>query len=276
MSNTHRNDEHFSTLQAWLANRSLTDVIHETEQQIKTKPTDHVQRWLLFQLLCLKGDWQRALKQLQTCAQMQSDFDQQAQAFRGLIACEIYRKECFSGQKRPGFIQQQPEWVDLLIDAIAINQADNETKADEMRKAALGSAKDVSGTIDPGGKFAWIADSDTWLGPTIELVIGSIYTWLPFEQISSVSSTRPHSILDLIWKPALITLTDGSEHHAFLLGRCCGSESESESLMLCRETIWKEHGETSVRALGQKTWQTDHGDIGILDITSCEFVTDKG
>ncbi|WP_218964572.1 type VI secretion system accessory protein TagJ [Snodgrassella alvi] len=271
----NRSNERSLTLQQWMADRPLTAVMQETEQQIKLNPTDPVQRWLLFQLLCLQGNWQRALKQLQTCAQMQSGFEQEAHAYRGLIACEMYRQECFAGRKRPGFIQQQPAWVDQLLDAIGQNQLGDETKADEIRETALGSAEDVSGTAEPGGAFAWIADSDTWLGSTIEVVIGGIYTWLPFEQIRSISSEPPKTILDLLWKPAQLTLDDKSEHHAFLLARCCGSESAGEALMLCRETIWQEHGRTSVRALGQKTWQTDQGDVGILEITSCTFETDR-
>lgn len=271
----NRSDEHPLTLQQWMANRSLTAVMQETEQQIKLNPTDPAQRWLLFQLLCLQGDWQRALKQLQTCAQIKSGFEQQAHAYRGLITCELYRQECFAGRKRPGVIQQQPAWVDQLLDAIAQNYSGNETQADEIREAALSSTKDVSGTVEPGGTFVWIADSDTWLGSTIELVIGGIYTWLPFEQIHSISSKPPETILDLLWKPAQLTLKNGSEHPAFLLARCCGSELAGEPLMLCRETIWQEHGKTSVRALGQKTWQTDRGDMGILEITSCIFETDR-
>lgn len=275
MTITSSNHDNPSTLQQWMADRSITTLIQETEQQIKVSPTDPAQRWLLFQLLCLLGDWQRALKQLQVCAQMQSGFEQEAHAYRGLITCEIYRKECFTGRKRPGFIQPPPAWVDQLLDAIALNQSGDEEKADEIREGALGSGKDVSGVIEPGGEFAWIADSDTWLGPAIELVTGGIYTWLPFEQLSAISSEQPKTILDLLWKPALITLKDGSEHHAFLLARCCGSESAGESLMLCRETIWQEHGQTSVRPLGQKTWQTDQNDIGILEMTSCTFADNK-
>jgi Protein of avirulence locus involved in temperature-dependent protein secretion len=45
--------------------------------------------------------------------------------------------------------------------------------------------------------------------------------------------------------------------------------------MLCRETVWQEHGQTSVRALGQKTWQTDQNDIGILEMISCTFADNK-
>lgn len=270
---TSRSDERLLTLQRWMAGRTLAAVMQETEQQIKLKPTDSALRWLLFQILCLQGEWQRALKQLQMCAKMQSGFDQQAHVYRGLIACEIYRQECFAGRKRPGFIQSHPAWVDQLLEAIVLNQSGDETQADELRAKALSTTKDVSGNVEPGDTFSWIADSDTWLGPTIEMVIGGIYTWLPFEQIELISSELPKSILDIIWKPALLNLTDGSEHHVFLLARGNELKSASDELLLGRKTIWQEHGNTSIRTVGQKTWQTNNGDIGVLDMVKCTLKT---
>ncbi len=261
---------HLSLLQ-WLSGRSLSEVMHETEQNIKNAPGDPSQRWLLFQLLCIQGDWSRGLKQLQLYAQMQGDFAQQAQLYRGLIGCELFRYECFVGKRLPTFILPQPAWVAQMLAAITFNQQGDEARADSLREASLDAAGESSGVDASGTAFTWISDSDSWLGPIVELVVGGMYAWVPFSQIKHISSEPPKNMLDLLWKPARLELMDGSEHRVFLMARYCGSESGKDVLRLCRETAWHDHGRTSVRALGQKTWQTDRGEIGLLDITSCTF-----
>lgn len=259
------------TLLSWLRDRSLAEVIKETEQNIKNAPGDPSQRWLLFQLLCIQGDWLRGLKQLQLYAQLQVNFEQQAQVYRGLIGCELFRIECFAGKRKPFSILTHPAWVAQMLDAIALNQQGEEASADSLREASLNAAGESAGMNAPGTAFTWISDSDSWLGPVIELVVGGMYAWVPFSQIKHISSESPKNVLDLLWKPARLQMTDDSEHRVFLMARYCGSESGEDVLKLCQKTLWDEQGRTSVRARGQKTWQTDRGDIGLLDITSCSF-----
>ncbi|MEA7614630.1 hypothetical protein ONO57_26310, partial [Salmonella enterica subsp. enterica serovar Anatum] len=39
----------------------------------------------LFQLLCVAGDWSRALHQLQLCARMEANYTQEARLYRELV-----------------------------------------------------------------------------------------------------------------------------------------------------------------------------------------------
>lgn len=264
-------DSSHLTLHAWLRGRSIAEVMQEAEQNIRNAPGDASQRWLLFQLLCIQGEWSRGLKQLQLCAQMQAHFEQQAQVYRGLIGCELFRYECFAGKRQPTFVLPQPAWVGQMQEAITLNQQGEEAQADRVREAALNAAGYTRGVNAEGTMFNWISDSDSWLGPEVELVIGGMYAWVPFSQIKQISAGAPENLLELLWKPARLQLIDRSEHRVFMMARYCGSESGDDAIKLCRETIWQEHGKTSVRAQGQKTWQTDRGDTGLLDITSCTF-----
>ena len=259
------------TLLSWLRGRSLAEVVQETEQNIRSAPGEPSLRWLLFQLLCLQGDWVRGLKQLQLYAQMQENFEQQAQVYRGLIGCELFRYECFAGKRLPTSLLPEPVWVKQMLEAITLNQQGDEARADRLREAALNVAGESSGVNATGTAFTWISDSDSWLGPIVELVTGGMYAWVPFSQIKEIASEPPKNLLDLLWKPARLKMMDESEHRVFLMARYCGSEAGEDALKLCRETAWHEYGKTSVRAQGQKTWQTDRGDMGLLDIISCSF-----
>lgn len=159
--------------------------------------------------------------------------------------------------------------MESLLAALACH--DDTGEVDKHRNTALEAITDTGGQWN-GGAFDWASDSDSRLGPVLELVTGGVYIWLPFSQIRSLESPQPTRLTDLLWKPINITLVNGDTHGAWLFTRYSGSESASDALRLCRETAWQDGpGETTVRALGQKVWLTSHGDISLLDMAHCTF-----
>ncbi len=57
-----------ATLSALLQEYSIAEGIQMAEQQVRENPAKALCRHSLFQLLCVAGDWARALHQLQLCA----------------------------------------------------------------------------------------------------------------------------------------------------------------------------------------------------------------
>lgn len=258
-----------ATLSALLQEYSIAEGIQMAEQQVRENPAKALCRHSLFQLLCVAGDWSRALHQLQLCARMEANYTQEARLYRELVRCEMFRRTVFQGEQRPGFLLPQPVWVESLLAALACH--DDTGEVDKHRNTALEAITDTGGQWN-GGAFDWASDSDSRLGPVLELVTGGVYIWLPFSQICSLESPQPARLTDLLWKPVNITLVNGDTHGAWLFTRYSGSESASDALRLCRETAWQDGpGETTVRALGQKVWLTSHGDISLLDMAHCTF-----
>ncbi|ESH44483.1 hypothetical protein SEEB8392_22939 [Salmonella enterica subsp. enterica serovar Berta str. ATCC 8392] len=258
-----------ATLSALIQEYSIAEGIQMAEQQVRENPAKALCRHSLFQLLCVAGDWSRALHQLQLCARMEANYTQEARLYRELVRCEMFRHTVFQGEQRPGFLLPQPVWVESLLAALACH--DDTGEVDKHRNTALEAITDTGGQWN-GGAFDWASDSDSRLGPVLELVTGGVYIWLPFSQIRSLESPQPTRLTDLLWKPVNITLVNGDTHGAWLFTRYSGSESASDALRLCRETAWQDGpGETTVRALGQKVWLTSHGDISLLDMTHCTF-----
>ncbi|PZT66722.1 impE family protein [Escherichia coli] len=254
-----------TTLSALLRDYSLAEGIQMAELQVRMHPAQAPSRHSLFQLLCVAGDWSRALQQIQLCARMDANYTREAQVFGELIRCEIYRHVCFQGEQRPGVILPPPAWME-----------DEAQEADTHRSRALEAITDTSGQWN-GGAFDWISDSDSRTGPVLELIAGGAYIWLPFSQICSLKSPQPAHLIDLIWKPVNVTLNNGDTHSAWLFPRYSGSEKAADSLRLCRETVWQDGpGETLVQALGQRVWLTGHGDISLLDLSTCTFNTAEG
>lgn len=246
---------------------SITEPLATAEALVRRQPAAFPARWQLFQWLCVVGDWPRALKQLQVVAQLTPDFVQTSHVYRDLIRAEVFRLEVFKGVREPGALLPAPAWMGHLRAALASAAAGDIDGADRDRHLALSVVTVSSGHHD-GARFDWITDSDTRLGPACEIVSARRYAWLPFAQLRKLEMDPVARLLDLIWRPATLTLADGVVVRGFIPVRYPGSEQGSDAIRLARETRWTEIGQTGVIASGQKTWMTNAGDIGLLEVTT--------
>jgi len=246
---------------------SINGALTMIEGRVRKDPRAFHERWQLFQWLCVVGDWQRALKQLQVASQLTPDFAQTAHVYRDLIRAEVFRLDVFAGRRTPGTLLAAPGWMETLLTALSSMNAGDIPAADASRSLALSEAPESAGKHDES-PFAWFTDTDNRVGPACEIVTAGRYAWLPFVQMRRLDLARPAGLLDLLWRPVTVTLIDGSITHGFMPVRYPGSDQGSDAIRLGRETHWTEVGETGVVALGQKTWATDTGDIAMLDVTT--------
>ncbi len=82
------------------------------------KPADAKLRVFLFQLLCVQGDWSRALNQLNVACELDASTVPMVQAYRETIQCERLREQVFKGQKVPLLFGEPETWMALLIEAL--------------------------------------------------------------------------------------------------------------------------------------------------------------
>ncbi len=259
------------TLHARLQTQSLEEIRASATETVRKQPSNVRERWVLFQLLCIEGEWERALKQLQTWAKLEPEGEVRAQLHRGLIKSEMFRAEVFAGTRTPGFIDAAPAWVEKLIEAnIRLGKGDI-AAADALRIEALDAAPATAGKGPTLGTFQWLTESDSRLGPICEMAVAGGYRWIPFDRIRSLVLTPVGTLTDLIWRPATLTLLDATVLKGYLPTRYPGSELGSNAIKLARETTWTDVGETNVIGLGQKTWTTDQGDWGLMELSECRF-----
>jgi type VI secretion system protein ImpE len=274
------------TLHQLNSEHCLQDVISTTESLIRSNPLQSEHRWTLVELLCLVGDWERAMRQLQTVAQMDGSSSARAHLIRGLIRAESQRTQVFMGNLEPAPVIDMPSWALNMSKAIALNVAGNNEAADVLRQNAMEEAAVVSGVCVTAGAqqnlqtqdFEWLSDSDSRLGPICEVMLAGGYRWLPFADIETLKLDAPKHLFDLLWTPVTLTLrgtkVDGKLIHGFLPVRYCGTEIKNvgmhdlqrDALLLSRMTRWRDVGQTGVFASGQKTLISDVGDFGVLDV----------
>jgi type VI secretion system protein ImpE len=238
------------------------------QEEVKSKPADAKLRIFLFQLLCVLGQWERALNQLNVAATLDVDAMAMAQTYREAIRCEVLRAEVFAGKKSPMLFGEPEAWVALLIESLLRAGRGESQAAQELSSRAFEAAPTTSGTLDDQ-PFEWIADADMRLGPTLETIINGRYCWVPFSRLARVDIEEPADLRDMVWMPAHLQFDNGGESVALIPTRYAGSESAEDGLVaLARKTVWQEPAPGIYYGLGQRVLATDAGEVSLMEVRS--------
>lgn len=250
---------------------NLTGALEVLQDDVRKHPSDYKLRVFLFQLLCVQGQWDRAIRQLKVCAELKSEALPMAQAYREVIACEVYRAKVFTSEKKPLIFGEPEEWIAMLIEALRLDVGEHCTEAQDMREKAFEIANSSSGTLNDQ-KFNWIADADPRLGPALEIIVNGRYFWSPFSAFKSIRIESPTDLRDLVWAPANVQWSNGGEVVAFIPVRYPGTVEEgSDALRLSRTTEWIDSGGGSVEGIGHRMLATDVDDFPLLETQKIEI-----
>lgn len=248
----------------------------ELQNAVRSKPEDAKLRVFLFQLLCINGQWQRALNQLNVCAEMDALALPMKQMYEGPVGCEALRAEVFAGRKAPMLFGEPEPWLALLIESLLRSGSGDSEAAAKLRADAFEQAPTSAGKID-GESFEWLADADSRLGPVLEAMINGRYYWVPFSRISSIQIEEPADLRDFVWVPATVQFSNGGEMPTLIPARYPGSESsEDGQIRLGRKTEWTELGADAYSGLGQRLFATESGDHPLLQCREIVFDEQPG
>ncbi len=249
----------------------LDAALDALQQDIRANAADAKLRIFLFQLLCVLGNWKRAIAQLKVSAELDALAVPMAQTYREAIICEVYREKVFAGEKEPLAFGEPQEWLALLIEAQKLLGAGKVGEAAELRARAFDMAPAMSGEIN-GERFEWIADADMRLGPVLEVIVNGRYFWLPFNAIGSLTVDPPQDLRDAVWMPGTLELPNGGEVVALIPTRYAGTtETGNAAAMLARATEWRDLGAETFVGIGQRLLATDQGDTAIMDLRSLKM-----
>ncbi|MBM4109086.1 MAG: virulence protein SciE type [Phycisphaerae bacterium] len=242
------------------------------QAQIRAKPQNAKLRVFLFQLLCIQGDWKRALDQLEVAAQLDAANLLMAKVCGPAIRCELLRAEVFDGKRSPLILGEPTEWIGYLVQACQLAGQGKLAEAAPLREKAFELAPPTLGRIrvgdDPqGAAFDWIADMDTRLGPVLEAIVDGKYYWIPWSRVKDVRIEAPTDLRDLIWLPAHFRWSAGGEGVGFVPVRYPGSEASPDpGVRMSRKTDWEEPSPGLFVGFGQRMLATDKGEFALLDV----------
>jgi type VI secretion system protein ImpE len=238
----------------------------QLQEQVRARPSDPKLRIFLFQLLCVLGQWERALNQLKVATGLDPSALAMEQTYGEAVRCEAIRTEVFKGSKSPLIFGEPEQWLALLIESLLVDGRGARERSEELRAQAFDDAPASPGSINER-PFSWIADADSRLGPVLEAVINGRYYWVPFTRLSKIQIEPPEDLRDFVWMPAHLDFENGGEAVALIPTRYPGSESSSDGLIaLARKTIWDEVGTGVHRGLGQRILTTDSDDVPLMEV----------
>lgn len=253
------------------AERSLREgdpaaALARLQEDVRAKPADAKLRIFLFQLLCVLGQWERALNQLKVASEMDPLALPMAQMYGEAVRCEAVRDEVFDGRKSPMILGEPDQWLALLIESRLRAGRGETAQSEDLRARAFEAAPASSGALN-GQPFEWIADADSRLGPVVEAIINGRYYWVPFSRLAEVTLEAPVDLRDLVWMPAQLRFQNGGEALALIPTRYPGSESSPDgAIAMARKTEWEPFGEDAFAGRGQRVLATDAGETPMLEI----------
>ena len=248
----------------------LQTKLSDATEAVRENPNNSEYRLVLIQYFCMCAKWDSALKQI---GQFQKLFPsvQKHLIFYLIenIEAEIRRGAVLSTQQKPKTFESHTRNLEILQNQLSIAAYASDNKNGRLSNQYNELADNVTETpvkisyflsdkseVDTSGN--WIIDGDVRTAFVYEFFFQGQYYWQTWNSIKGIFFKQPTSLLDIIWRPMEIRLTNGEEIQGICPARYTVSTEEkwSDTLLSCAETDWS---------------YTDKGDFGILDIQSIKF-----
>lgn len=245
----------------------LSDAIAAAQAAIRAKPQDANARYLLAELLCFTGDFERADKQLDAVGDVDPKMMYAVTLFRHLIRGEQARQQFYTDGRVPEFLGQPSEDLKLRLQASIAVREKNFAEAARLYEQAEARRSPVQGQCN-GKEFADLRDLDDQTASVFEVLSPSgKYFWVPFEAIRTLEFRPPERSRDLLWRSAHAESSDGQELDFYLpVLYTATARSENEQCRLGRMTDWIGGDGEPVRGIGQRTFLVGEESIGIMDL----------
>lgn len=255
---------------------NLDGALKALQAAVRDDPSKPELRTFLFQLLCVKGDWSRALTQLNVVADMDASTLLMAQTYRELLQCEAFRAEVFMGKRAPLLFGEPNAWLGTLMQALGEAHKGNGAEAGEIVMKAMDLAIARRGTIE-GEPFDWLSDADMRLGPVFEIILNGKYYWVPMENVAEITFSEPEDLRDLVWLPVQIQWQNEGQSIGFMPTRYAGNATlDDPQSALARKTDWTDVGGNFYTGSGQRMFSSNQNEYSLLQTRKIVFDTSEG
>jgi type VI secretion system protein ImpE len=262
------------TAEELLAQGDPAAALKVLQNQVRGNAADPKLRVFLFQLLCVVGQWQRALDQLKVCSELDASTLAMVNTYGAALQCEVARDAVFAGRHLPHVFGPPAEWVAWLAQSLQLDAQGHAEQAAALRSQALeqapataGHAHLLQGQDSFEQPFAWIADADSRLGPVLEVIINGRYGWMPFMHLHEITVEPVTDLRDLVWAPVHLQFSNGGDSVALLPARYPGTgQAADAALQMSRKTEWQELSAGQYAGLGQRVLTTDAAEFGVLEL----------
>lgn len=246
---------------------NLAAAIDAGAQELRAVPDHAGKRAFLAELLCIRGNYERAETQLETLLALEPRSLITVGTWRNLLQAATARQEVFYEGAVPDVISSiSPRVQSLLQVLLALREGRDATELvarveDERERAPCsinGAAVDDLRDVD-----------DRFTGIVELLASNGKYFWVEQSDIVSLHFDKPERALDLLWRRAEIVLISGSIGQVFVPA-VYPTPTNSEDAQLGKTTDWLEGHGVAV-GIGQRMLLADDEAIALNEIETIEF-----
>ena len=146
-----------------LRDGNLAEALAQLQSEVRKEPGNAAYRVFLFQLLCVLGDWNRALGQLAVAGDLDPRALAMVQTYREALRCEVFRAEVFASRRQPLAFGKPEPWVAWMIEALEI-----QTALAERRSAFMADALAAEKEAKRSGKAYRLEDVQRYMGELLQ------------------------------------------------------------------------------------------------------------
>ncbi|HTH97159.1 MAG TPA: type VI secretion system accessory protein TagJ [Stellaceae bacterium] len=237
---------------------------------VQKAPGDTGARYLLAELLCFTGAYERADAQLAIVMNQDPSSMVPVGLLRHLIRAETARQDWYRSGRPPEFLVAMNETARLHLEAgVKARAGDAASAARDLAEAE--SLRRPHAGICNGQDFDDFRDLDDSCGGLLEVLSADgQYFWVDFDDIAALHFEAPRRPSELLWRQTRLALRDGSTGTVYVPTIYAGTESGSDQHRLGRVTDWVER-DGMVLGQGQRCFLVGDESLGLLDLKSIEF-----
>lgn len=236
--------------------------ISAAAEGVKIKPEDEGNRILFIELLCIKGEFERADSQLNTLMTLKPDLSLSLATWRQLVHAAQTRCDVFALKAKPELIDKPTRSIEVAMDLLlALSENDKEKVAELYPE--IDKEKTDNQFSTENGKNLLLRDCDDVTANMFEVLgANGKYFWVDFSQIVELELLKPQRILDVLWRKANIVLTNGTEGEVYI--PAVYPTLGDDAAALGRKTDWLDTLGV-YRGIGLRSWLLGDDELSIND-----------
>lgn len=250
----------------------LDDAVASAAGHVRDNPRATGAREILAELYCVRGEMERADRQLETALQQDPGASLNFALLRQLIRAETARREFWMQGRLPEFLGgPDPSLQSYLLAHVSLLAGRADEAAEAIARAEDGR-QPVAGVCD-GAAFSDFRDLDDLCAGVIEVLTSTgKYYWIPPARIQSMEFEPVARPRDLLWRQCQMSVLDGPDGVVYVPAIYpTGLEQATAAIRLGRETAWTDEAAGPVRGIGQRVFAADDRELAIMEIGSLSF-----
>lgn len=249
-----------------LADGRLTDAVELQTAAVNADPSPSA-RLFLVELLTLADRLKEASEQLDAIESGDPAWPATRRRFLQLLRAIRRRNHL---RRRPLFLPDTPTHATRRWNAARAVEAGNAYRGMQWVDLADAATPEVRGFVD-GRPFQGLRDGDERFASVFEVFVGSRYVWVPFEQVRAVVLPEAAGVMELVYRPAELRLTDGrTVNVVFPLVYPLSAESGDE-FALGEAVDWTTENVGPVCAFGAKLYFVGEEELPLSQVRMLEI-----